>query len=293
MVLIYAVVAVLLISAVSLIGVFITFSEKDMHGRKVHLFLALAAGAMLGNAVLHLLPHALTLEQEHSAVVSFLESHDHSVAEVQEEHHDGHDHGSHNEHSHADEGEEAGAHGHIGLFTCMLLLTGMIGFYAVDLLLQRNRKEPTGGVESEGWMVIGADMVENLLDGVVVGTAFLLGFPAGVAATITIFLHEIPLEMGDYAVLRHAGFSRMKALLANFTSGLVSLVGVVFAVVVGTQLEEFALFATPLAAGAFLYIASSILIPKLRSQCCDGHSWHYLFASLVGVGLMLAVLFFE
>lgn len=290
MVLVYATVAVLIVSSASLLGAFITFSEKDMHGRKVHLFLALAAGAMLGNAVLHLLPHALTLEQEQSAVVSFLGSHDHGMADhgsgdlVAHDHHDHHDDGV---------GETGAAHGHIGLFTCIMLLIGMTSFYAVDLLLQRNRKEPTGGVESEGWMVIGADMVENLLDGIVVGTAFLLGVPAGIAATITIFLHEIPLELGDYAVLRHAGFSRAKALLANFSSGLVSLVGVVFAVVVGTQLEWFSLYATPLAAGGFLYIASSILIPKLRSQCCDGHSWHYLFASLTGVGLMVAVLIFE
>lgn len=237
MVLVQAMAAVLLVSMVSLIGAFITFSDKDMHGKKMHLLLALAAGAMLGNAILHLLPHAITLEQaafaEHGqpAIFSLLDGgHDHTAVAG---HHD-HDHSA--------------GHGHFGLFTCMMLLAGVISFYAVDLLLRRGPKEVTGGVETEGWMVIGADMVENLLDGVVIGSAFLLGPSAGVAATITIFLHEIPLELGDYAVMRHAGFSKRKALTANFSSGLVSLVGVVFAVVVGSTLESFSLFATPLAA---------------------------------------------
>lgn len=282
MVLVQAMTAVLLVSMVSLIGAFITFSEKEMHGKKMHLLLALAAGAMLGNAFLHLLPHAITLEQaafaEHgqSAISSlFASGHDHTEVDG---HHD-HDHSA--------------GHGHFGLFTCMMLLAGVISFYAVDLLLRRSPKEVTGGVETEGWMVVGADMVENLLDGVVIGSAFLLGPAAGVAATITVFLHEFPLELGDYAVMRHAGFSKRKALTANFSSGLVSLVGVVFAVVVGSTLESFSLFATPLAAGGFLYIAGSVLVPKLRSQCCNGQAWHYLFASMLGVGLMVAVLFFE
>lgn len=281
MVLVYSIAAVLLVSMVSLIGIFVSFSEKDMHGRKVHLFLALAAGAMLGNAVLHLLPHALTLEQaamvdpDHAGIIAML------------------DPVSHVEHGHQHGDDASAAHGHIGLFTCFMLLTGMVGFYFSGLLLQPSTKKATGGVESEGWMVIGADMVENILDGIVIGTAFLLSVPAGIAATITIFLHEIPLELGDYAVLRHAGFSRNKALLANFSSGLVSIFGVIFAVVVGTQLESFSLYATPLAAGGFLYIACSVLIPKLRNQCCDGHGLQYLMASLVGVGLMVAVLFFE
>ena len=293
MVLVQAMTAVLLVSMVSLIGAFITFSEKEMHGKKMHLLLALAAGAMLGNAFLHLLPHAITLEQaafaEHgqSAISSLFESgHDHSEVAG---HHD-HDHSEvagHHDHDHS------AGHGHFGLFTCMMLLAGVISFYAVDLLLRRSPKEVTGGVETEGWMVVGADMVENLLDGVVIGSAFLLGPAAGVAATITVFLHEFPLELGDYAVMRHAGFSKRKALTANFSSGLVSLVGVVFAVVVGSTLESFSLFATPLAAGGFLYIAGSVLVPKLRSQCCNGQAWHYLFASMLGVGLMVAVLFFE
>ena len=174
-----------------------------------------------------------------------------------------------------------------------MLLLGMLGFYAFDLLLQRDSSEGTKGVASEGYMVIAADMVENLMDGIVVGTAFAISIPVGIAAAITIILHEVPLELGDYAVLRHAGFSRRRALTINFVSGLTSVAGVAIALVLGMTLSSFALYVTPLAAGGFLYIAGSILVPRLRSQCCDNHHWQYLLVSMIGVLVMVAILFFE
>lgn len=314
MTILYALLSALAISAVSLLGLFFFFSKEELHGRKMHLLLALAAGAMLGNALLHMLPHALTLEQQAiesqnpPAIVKLFSGHDH-------DHDHDHDHGqapalkSANPHDHDHDhdhdpapvvsgndtsaGDNHGGHGHTGMFTSIMLLAGMLFFYAFDLLIQRNESEGTKKVASEGWMVLTADMVENLLDGIVVGTAYAISVPVGIAATITILLHEVPLELGDYAVLRHAGFSRRRALTINFLSGLVSVVGVLVALVLGMTLDGFALYMTPLAAGGFLYIAGSILVPRLRSQCCDNRQWQYLLVSMIGVAVMVAILFFE
>lgn len=315
MTILYALLSALAISAVSLIGVFFLLSKEELHGRKMHLLLALAAGAMLGNALLHMLPHALTLEQSamesHNppAIVQLLGHHEHD--HDQEHDHDAvagheheHDHDAESDHDHdavAGQGHDQdhdkehapGGHGHTGMFTSIMLLAGMLFFYAFDLLIQRDESEGTKSVGSEGWMVLAADMVENLLDGVVVGTAYAISVPVGIAATITILLHEIPLELGDYAVLRHSGFSRTRALTVNFLSGLVSVVGVMVALVLGMTLDGFALYMTPLAAGGFLYIAGSILVPRLRSQCCDNSQWQYLLVSMIGVAVMVAILFFE
>lgn len=295
MTILYALLSALAISAVSFIGVFFLLSKEELHGRKMHLLLALAAGAMLGNALLHMLPHALTLEQ------SAMESpNPPAIVQLLSDHEDDHDHEHDHDHDHEavvdqdnDHEHSPGGHGHTGMFTSIMLLAGMLFFYAFDLLIQRNESEGTKSVGSEGWMVLAADMVENLLDGVVVGTAFAISVPVGIAATITILLHEIPLELGDYAVLRHSGFSRKRALTVNFLSGLVSVVGVMVALVLGMTLDGFALYMTPIAAGGFLYIAGSILVPRLRSQCCDNSQWQYLLVSMIGVAVMVAILFFE
>jgi zinc and cadmium transporter len=175
--------------------------------------------------------------------------------------------------------------------TAFLLLGGFLTFYVFDNLMRH--KASALGERTDGYLVWLGDSAENILDGIVIGTAFLISIPVGIAATITIFLHEIPIELGDYAVMRHAGFSRRKALLANFLSGLLSLVGIVFAYFLGTVLGSFVFFATAFAAGAFLYIAGCILVPHVRQEAESGGGVQYFLMSLVGVALMAAILLIE
>lgn len=352
MTLIYALLAGLAVSTVSLIGLLTFFSGKDLHRRTSHLLLALAAGAMLGNAVLHLLPHAITLEQEwmsgrahvhvhhnhgagapvatppkavehndahdhdHDAVGHKHDAHDHDHDAVGHKHdahdhdhdaaghkHDAHDHdhdavGHKHDHDAHEHGTVATAehdthhgHGHTGLVTAFLLLGGFLAFYAADIFMRQ--RASAHGERTEGYLVWLSDSAENLLDGIVIGTAFLISVPVGIAATLTIFLHEIPIELGDYAVMRHAGFSKRKALLANFLSGLLSLVGIVAAYFIGSMVGSFVFFATAFAAGAFLYIALCILVPHLRQEGQDGGGFQYFVVSLIGVALMAAILLIE
>ncbi|MBZ0186605.1 MAG: ZIP family metal transporter [Candidatus Obscuribacterales bacterium] len=300
MAMLYAIIAALVVSAASFVGLVFLFRDKQMHSRRIHMLLALAAGAMLGNAVLHLLPHAFSLEpvwHNPAPIVEVIYDHDHGVG-VDSGDHD-HDRVFDKEHAATPDAHSHGAHGDAGLYVALLLLGGMLAFYAFDLAIQRKSSDckdsggKLGGVASEGWLVLFGDGVENFLDGFVIGTSFLISIPAGIAATVTIFIHEIPIELGDYAVLRHAGFSRTRALLVNFASGLLSVVGVVIAMLLGSTISWFTFAATPIAAGAFLYIASSILIPKLRRECADGNGLIYFGMSLVGVASMVLVLFFE
>lgn len=328
MTLIYALLAGVLVSAVSLVGLLTFFQGKDLHKRVSHILLALAAGAMLGNAVLHLMPHSITLEQEwmagrgvqvhvhaHGDAHAAKDAHDHDAVVGDHDHDhdavvDDHDHGAverdhdHHatvrEHDHDHDAavpappsahEEHSGHGHIGLVTAFLMLMGFLGFYAVDILLRKRTN--AHGERTEGYLVAVGDSIENILDGIVIGTAFLISVPAGVAATITIFLHEIPLELGDYAVMRHSGFSKRKALLTNFLSGLLSLVGILAAFVIGSMVGSFVFFATAVAAGALLYIAACILVPHVLQESQEGNGFQYFLVSLLGVALMAAILLFE
>jgi zinc and cadmium transporter len=235
--------------------------------------------------------HAPKDAHDHDAVVG---DHDHDAVE-----HD-HDHATVREHDHDHDAavpappsahEEHSGHGHIGLVTAFLMLMGFLGFYAVDILLRKRTN--AHGERTEGYLVAVGDSIENILDGIVIGTAFLISVPAGVAATITIFLHEIPLELGDYAVMRHSGFSKRKALLTNFLSGLLSLVGILAAFVIGSMVGSFVFFATAVAAGALLYIAACILVPHVLQESQEGNGFQYFLVSLLGVALMAAILLFE
>lgn len=329
--LLYAIVCALLVSAVSLIGI-ATFSFSGLRLKKlINLLLSLAAGAMLGNALLHMMPHALeqASHKEPVAVVSpvlsagdskpgpgvalspepSISTHeqddDHEEIEHDHEHHaDQHKHDDHpvvsapHNHDHevvastgAHDGHEE--HEHAGLWVIFVLLAGFLALFGLDLILLSRMRDDSAGVKPLGYLVLLSDGLENFMDGLVIGAAFLINVPAGIATTIAIFLHELPMELGDFAVLTHAGFSRKKALLLNLASALVNVVGVVLAFVLGTTLSGFTSFATPFAAGAILYLAAAGLLPQIRMQ---GNGWQkltYFAMTLVGVALMALILLLE
>lgn len=171
------------------------------------------------------------------------------------------------------------------------MMAGFIGFYGVDVVIRGRIAK--NGEKPEGYLAAFGDGIENFLDGIVIGTAFMLSVPAGIAATLSIFIHEIPLELGDYAVMRHAGFSMRKAIVTNLLSALLSLVGIGAAFAIGSMVASFVFIGTGVAAGALLYIATCILIPHVRKSAEESGGFQYFLVSLLGVGLMAAILMFE
>ncbi|MBI5173180.1 MAG: ZIP family metal transporter [Candidatus Melainabacteria bacterium] len=292
----------LAVSLVSLLGV-ATFSLSGQRQRKIiNLLLSLAAGAMLGNALLHLLPHALEAAgRERPAIVEVAPAASHQdnagrqEPEILEPEHDhDHEHGSapvntsqehHHEHDHVS--------GHPGLSVIALLLLGFLALFGLDLTLLTFAGADKEGVKPLGYLVLLSDGLENFLDGLVMGAAFLVSVPAGLAVSLAIFLHEIPMELGDYAVLRHAGFSSRKALLLNFVSAIVNVLGLSLAFLLGGTLPGFTSIATPLAAGAMLYLAASGLVPQLRMQGGGWQKLSYFGMTLLGVAVMAGILLLE
>jgi zinc and cadmium transporter len=335
-----ALLAALAVSAVSFIGV-ATFSlTGDRLKKVINLLLSLAAGAMLGNALLHLLPHSLeNAKQNPPAIVQVVQpkptatpvrveapqhddhaghDHDHDGAahkDAPKDAHAGHDHDAaahKDEHDHADhdhdttaqtdatKDEHAGhdhdahaGHDHSSLSVFALLLAGFLALFGLDLAMLTRTHKDDECVKPLGYLVMLSDGMENFLDGLVIGAAFLVSIPAGIATTIAIFLHEVPMELGDYAVMRHSGFSRKKALLLNFASAMVNVVGVVLAFVLGSALPGFTSIATPFAAGAILYLAATGLLPQIRMQGTSKQKLSYFSMTLLGVALMALILLIE
>jgi zinc and cadmium transporter len=119
---------------------------------------------------------------------------------------------------------------------------------------------------ASGVLVIIGDSVHNALDGVLIAAAFLTSFPLGLVTTFAVAAHEIPHRVGDFALLVHSGMSRRRALLMNMATGLTSILGAV-AAYFGLQRAIGALpYALALAAAGFLYIAVAGLIPALHRR---------------------------
>ncbi len=144
-----------------------------------------------------------------------------------------------------------------------------------------------------GALSLVASGMHNFLDGAIIAASWLVSMPAGIATTIAVILHEIPHEMGDLGILLHAGYGRRKAFLYNFYSGLMAIAGAAVALVAGAAVQTSAAYILPFAAGNFIYIAGSDLVPELHKTKHIGQSLLQLSAILVGVALMAGLLFVE
>ncbi len=141
-----------------------------------------------------------------------------------------------------------------------------------------------GRAAASGVLVIIGDSVHNALDGVLIAAAFLTSFSLGLVTTFAVAAHEIPHRVGDFAILVHSGMSRGRALVMNMATGLTSIIGGV-AAYFGLQRAIGALpYALALAAAWFLYIAVAGLIPGLHRRSDPRTSLAQVILMGLGVG---------
>ena len=148
-------------------------------------------------------------------------------------------------------------------------------------------------VHSFSLMNLFGDSVHNFIDGLIIGASYLVNIPVGIATTIAVVLHEIPQEIGDFGILIHGGFSKTKALFLNFLTALTSFIGVVISLLLSSKVENITLFLIPFAAGSFIYIAGSDLIPELHKECNLKKSFLQLIFFIFGVLIMLLLLLLD
>jgi len=137
------------------------------------------------------------------------------------------------------------------------------------------------------------DSVHNFIDGLIIGASYLVSIPVGIATTLAVVLHELPQEIGDFGVLLHGGFSKFKALFFNFITALTAVAGAIFALLISSYVENITTFLIPFAAGTFIYIAGSDLIPELHKEVKVGKSLMQFIAIVLGVVVMLGLLLLE
>ena len=181
----------------------------------------------------------------------------------------------------------------------MYILSGIIASFILEKFIQwRHCHIPTSEEHPPPFAYINlfGDGAHNFIDGIVVAGSYIASFPVGVATTLAVVFHEIPQEIGDYGVLLHGGFSKNKALLFNFLTALTAILGSLLALALGTYLldiENLQIFLLSFAAGEFIYIAGSDLVPELHKETKPSKSLLQLFAFILGVAIILCLVFFE
>lgn len=256
------------LSLLSLLGV-VALSRKGLHylNRLLTYFISLAAGVMLGGAVFHLLPEAaqamgtgktfsLVLAASFVAFFAlekFLLLHHHGVSENDLPAHDDfhHDH----QHNHNENYEN----------NAPRIVRPMV------------------------WINLIGGAIHNFVDGVTIAVTFLIYPTLGVTTVLATTLHEIPREIGDFAVLIHGGLPVKRAILFNLLTSLAAIVGAVSVLILGSHLKGYADWLLPIAAANFLYIALANLLPELAHVRSRRQSVKQITLVIIGLAMMYSL----
>ena len=206
------------------------------------MLVGLSTGALLGGALLHLMPEALEQMDAHKAA--------------------------------------------------LFVLAGILVSFVIERFLHFRHCHELGcegHTKPLGTMMLIGDSLHNAMDGILIASSYLVSIPLGITTTIAVLLHEIPQELGDFAVLLHSGFSKKRAIILNLISAFTALIGALLALYMHSFAHGIEMIIVPIAAGHFLYIAGSDLIPELHRETSFRRTIAQFICLLAGVGLMWGI----
>ena len=171
----------------------------------------------------------------------------------------------------------------------LFLIFGFCVFFILEEFLcwhhHHTQKHPE--IKSFSYLILISDCVHNFIDGLIIAGSFIISIPLGCATTLAVIFHEIPQEIGDFGVLIYSGFKKSKALLLNFLSALFAIFGGILGFLFFEKMENFILFILSFAAGNFIYIAASDLIPEIKTEKNLNKKLIHFSVFISGILLML------
>ncbi|TAN65909.1 MAG: ZIP family metal transporter [Methylobacter sp.] len=186
------------------------------------------------------------------------------------------------------------------------ILAGILGFFVLEKLLiwrhchfgsceahgdeaehdhGHSHSHSHGAAKSAGTLIILGDSIHNFVDGVLIAAAFLTDAQLGIVTSLAVAAHEIPQEVGDFAILLHSGYSKSKALFYNILASLTTVLGGVLAYFGLEDLHDSLPYFLALAASSFIYIAVADLIPSLHKKTDMKTSLQQI--ALIAMGVLL------
>ena len=232
----------LIVSLIAFLGILTLYLKEKLLSKILLSLVSLSAGALLGDAFLHLIPEAVeTVSSEE---------------------------------------------------VFLYVLIGFILFFFIEKVLHWHHCHKGYCKEhSFAYMILIGDAVHNLIDGLIIAASFLASPIIGFTTTLAIILHEIPQELGDFGVLVHGGFKKSRALFLNFLTALTALLGGIIGYFISS--ESVIGFFLPFAAGGFIYIAASDLIPELKKEVDFKKYILHFIIFLAGILAMYGLVFLE
>ncbi|MEM4598234.1 MAG: ZIP family metal transporter [Candidatus Diapherotrites archaeon] len=175
-----------------------------------------------------------------------------------------------------------------------IVFAGFCCFFIIERFLHWHHcHEGKCKVHPVSWLITIGDSIHNFVDGTIITASFLVSVPFGVLTTMLIIAHELPQELGDFAILVHSGVKRGKALLMNFISQTACIVGAFLSYFLLIS-SDATVFLLPFAAGGFIYISASDLIPELHKEANLKKSMASFAIFIIGVLFVLSIrLLFE
>ncbi len=255
--LLYALASVLASSLLSLIGVVTLFVRSALLKHHLIYLVSFGAGALFGDAFIHLLPEAIEESGGFGLSISVFILLGIIISFIVEKF-------IHWHHCHHIENKGHKHH------------------------LDHKTKE-----SSLAAMNLFGDAMHNFIDGLIIAASFLVNIPVGIATAVAVLLHELPQELGDFGILLHAGLSKSRALFYNFLVSLTGFLGVGVAFFLSNYMTGLTEFLLPLSAGVFIYIAGSDLIPELHHEIKVERSIMQLAMFVLGIMIMLSLLLIE
>jgi zinc transporter 7 len=316
----------LLISAAPFFILFLVpLDGSDEYKPFLNVLLSFAAGGLLGDAFLHLIPHAIPADSG--------------------------DHGHSHDHGHAHDGGHGHTHNTAQIVCNQWVLIGMLTFLFIEKWArvldighthshgdeteqvvesdatieaeksdedkveskedkgdkskdEKEDKKETDSSESEGFLPkmaiagylnLAADFSHNFTDGLAIGASYLAGNTVGIITTATILIHEVPHEIGDFAILIQSGCPRMKAIYLQSTTAIGALIGTIVGLSMGAVGQDAINAILPFTAGGFIYIACASIMPELLNSKFNSISQviKEALALMLGIALMVVIGWFE
>jgi len=265
--------------------------------------LAFACGGLLGDVFLHTIPHLLG-GHHHGEHGHDHTGHDHHDHHDHEHNHDHHDHGHDHEHDH-------------GLSVGIHILIGFALFFVFEKLIrsshnhthssnikpkksdkispsQQNQSFLTtllSKIESGGLLNLAADSLHNFTDGVAIGASFIGGKGLGIAVFLSILAHELPHEIGDFAILVKNGCTAKEAIMLQFCTAFFAFVGTGVGLM-STHFDKMNEVLLALVSGGFVYLATMTVMPELFEEAPGKQSTSsHLFQTFMEVSAFSAGVF--
>ncbi|MDD2731947.1 MAG: ZIP family metal transporter [Candidatus Pacebacteria bacterium] len=245
-ILFYILISTFLVSLISFIGVLTLVLKEKILNKIILVLVTFSAGTLIGSSFFHLLPEAI---------------------------------------------EEIGSNEESLLQIFSFLIIGFSSFFFLEQVIRWHHHHVINCKDCPktapfSYLILISDGIHNLIDGFIIAASFIVSIPVGVITTLSIAFHEIPQEIGDFGVLIYGGFKKIKAVFFNFLSALLAVLGGIIGFLVSEKIGSSIIFLLPFAAGNFIYIASSDLLPEIKHSLGPKDSIIHLVIFFFGITLM-------